>query len=96
MCECSGANAKCCRIPYKIRDPETRVQVPAAVKDSSLDTGDGAAFVDLWPGWKAECCTQRDLYSLQFPAGATFGQKATLLGLGHLIDMTMNEQNGNQ
>jgi len=90
-CECSGKNAKCCRIPYKIRDPETRAPIVSSTGTTATTAGD-SAFVDLWPGWKAECCTLRDLYSIQFPAGATAAQKATLLGLGHLIDIAINEQ----
>jgi len=87
MCRCCDGQkkAKCCRVPFYIRDPNTKMKIDAA-------GGGNAAFVDLWAGWKAECCTRRDLYELKFPAEATPEQKMTLLGLSHLIDITIFEQ----
>ena len=84
-CRCGGRGAKCCRVPFYVRHPETRAK---------LDGGN-AVFVDLWAGWAAEMCTRRDLYEMKFPAGATSAQKCTLLGCAHLIDLTVKEQEGN-
>ena len=83
-CRCGGRGAKCCRVPFYVRHPETRAK---------LDGGN-AVFVDLWAGWAAEVCTRRDLYEMKFPAGATSAQKCTLLGCAHLIDLTVKEQEG--
>ena len=84
-CRCGGRGAKCCRVPFYVRHPETRAK---------LDGGN-AVFVDLWAGWAAEMCTRRDLYEMKFPAGATSAQGRTLLGCAHLIDLTVKEQEGN-
>lgn len=85
LCKCGGKGAKCCRIPFYIRAPDTKAK---------LDDGE-AVFVDLWAGWAAEACTKKDLYELKFPKGATAAQKSTLLGCAHLIDLTVKEQEGN-
>jgi hypothetical protein len=69
-------------VPFYIRDPHTK---------EKLDGGE-AVITDLWAGWMHECCTRRDLYSVKFPKSATAAQKATLLGVAHLIDITDVEQ----
>lgn len=55
LCKCGGKGAKCCRVPFYIREPATREKID----------GGAAAFVDMWAGWKAECCTHKDLYALK-------------------------------
>merc|ERR1712070_682814 len=79
-CKCSGGKgAKCFRIPFYIRDPQTKAKLDAPASNMGK-----AEMVDLWAGWKAECCTRRDLYELKFPKDATPELKMTLLGLTHL------------
>ena len=70
-CRCGGRGAKCCRVPFYVRHPETRAK---------LDGGN-AVFVDLWAGWAAEMCTRRDLYEMKFPAGATSAPEVHAAGL---------------
>jgi hypothetical protein len=84
---CDKKGAKACRIPFYIRDPVTKEKLDSATPD-----GTKAAMSDLWAGWKAECCTRRDLYELRFPVGATPEDKMALLGLSHLVDITVFEQ----
>ncbi len=86
-CGGKGAKAKCCRIPFYIRDPVSKEKI-----DAMAGPDEKAAFVDLWAGWKAECCTRRDLYELRFPTNATPEDKMALLGLSHLVDITVFEQ----
>lgn len=80
-CKCDGRGAKCCRIPFYIREPYTNTKL-----------GEDIALTDLWAGWKRECCTRKDLYSLKFPVQASQDQKMTLLGAALLLDMIMFEQ----
>jgi hypothetical protein len=81
-CDSTKKAAKCCRVPFYIRDPATK---------EKLDGGE-AYISDLWAGWKHECCTQRDLYAVKFPSNATTAAKAAIMGAAHLMDITIFEQ----
>eukprot|EP00958_Prasinococcus_capsulatus_P014559 scaffold1535_cov382-Prasinococcus_capsulatus_cf.AAC.21 len=48
---CSFLPGRCCYLQWFVRAPET------------LEKIDDAKIVDLWAGYKAECCTQRNLYA---------------------------------
>lgn len=74
--------AKCCFIPFYIRDFET--------KEKCGD--EDVAIVDLYIGMKHELCTKQNLYAVKFPASATDANKATLMGATLLYDITLNEQ----
>jgi len=89
-----GGKGKCCRVPFIVRKPfPPHEQV------------DDAAITDLWAGFKAECCTQREMYAVKFPKAGSEGMKddattpdnvenvkKTLIGMTLLVDITVNEQ----
>lgn len=83
-----GGSARCCRVPFFLRSPEA----PFEKLESSNPLSEKAAITDLWAGWAAECCTERDLYSITFPLDATPANRATIVGAAHLIDLTFYEQ----
>jgi len=86
-CHCGGqgGRGKCFRIPFLIRRPEPPYE----------PVGD-AAITNLWAGAKHECCTNREMYGVKFPAELqgqkTEDVKRTLIGTTILVDITMNEQ----
>lgn len=86
-CKCNGQKGKCFRIPFLIRDPKPP---HAPLKD--------AVITDLWAGGLNECCANREMYSLKFPAPLQQNAKLaenmrkTLVGSTLLIDMSLNEQ----
>lgn len=86
-CRCGGGTkGKCFRIPFPIRQP-----------NPPYDQIGDAAITDLWAGMKHECCTNREMYSLKFPAKGSNDPKVeaikkTLVGMTLLIDITLNEQ----
>jgi len=80
QCKCDGVRGKCCRVPYYIRHPSTREKY-----------GD-AQISDLFAGFKNECCTKRNIYSVKYPDMATPAHKATLLATSLLIDIALVEQ----
>jgi len=81
-CKCGGVKGKCCRVPYVIRDPRTN----APIEDAEI--------VDMWAGFKNECCTRKNIYGIKFPSQASQQMKASLIGTALLIDITMVEQEG--
>lgn len=80
-CKCDGTKGKCCRVPYYIRDDQYE-----KIADAEI--------VDLWAGFKNECCTRKNIYGVKFPPNATKDQKATLVGTTLLIDIAIVEQEG--
>lgn len=79
---CDKKHAKCCRVPFFLREPATR---------QKIDNGE-AYISDLWAGWAHECCTKRDLYAIKFPQGADEATKITIVGAAHLLDIAFMEQ----
>mmetsp|Transcript_65460 Transcript_65460/g.206890 ORF Transcript_65460/g.206890 Transcript_65460/m.206890 type:complete len:147 (-) Transcript_65460:284-724(-) len=84
-CKCDGAKGKCCRVPFYIRKPDPSME--------KLDAGE-AVIVDLWAGFKNECCTRRNVYQIRFPKGAGVNEKAALMGSTLLVDLVLYEQEG--
>jgi len=74
-----GGRGKCFRIPFIIRNAD-------------YEPVDDAKIEDLWAGMKHECCTNREMYGVKFPAGADDATRKALIGMTLLIDITMNEQ----
>lgn len=84
-CPKCRSGAKCCFIPFYIRDYHS---------EEKLDPEDGdVAIIDLYIGLKHECCTKKNLYSVKYPSNADNSDKATLMGATLLYDMIINEQN---
>lgn len=79
-CRCGQKGAKCCSIPFLIRDVTTREKV------------DDAKIVDLWAGFKKECCTRQQMYQTKYPLNADTDLKATMLGSALLLDLVVFEQ----
>lgn len=79
-CKCGEEKGKCCHVPFYIRDPHTHEPI------------EDAQIVDLWAGFKHECCTRKNVYGIKFPSNATPQQKATLIGAALLLDITIVEQ----
>jgi len=87
-CRCGGGTkGKCFRIPFPIRKPEPPFE---QIRDASI--------TDLWAGMRHECCTNREMYAVKFPIGASGGTmkeedvKKVLIGTTLLVDLTLNEQ----
>ena len=85
-CRCDGGGGKCFRVPFIIRDPDTKQPILTRGNESI------AQIDNLWAGWKHECCTQKDAYHVAFPHDATPDEKLVLMGTALLVDMTMFEQ----
>ena len=85
QCRCDGPKGKCCRVPFVVRNPQTKE--PIVTGHSSH-----AQIDNLWTGWKHECCTQKDAYHVLFPIDASQEEKLILLGSTLLVDLTMFEQ----
>lgn len=86
QCRCDGPKGKCFRVPFIIRDPDTKEPRMTAGNETK-------AQVDvLWSGWANECCTQKNAYHVAFPQGMTEDDKLLLLGSAVLVDVTMFEQ----
>lgn len=83
---CDGIGAKCCRVPFYLRDPEN--------PDQKLKTAsnEDAQITDLWAGGFNEFCTQKNWYGVQFPHDADANMRATLLASTLLIDIVCFEQ----
>lgn len=82
-----GSGGKCCRVPFLIRNPQTKEPL------TQPNVQEGKAQVTmLWSGFKNECCSQKNAYHLVFPQGATDEIKAVLIGSTILIDVQLNEQ----
>lgn len=79
-CNCDANSGKCCRVPFYIRDPNTRDPL-----------GEGH-ITDLFAGWKRECCTKRNQYSIKYPPACDNEMRATLMGSALLVDITVFEQ----
>lgn len=77
-----GKGAKCCYIPFYIRD---------YVTEDKLGDED-VAIVDLFIGLEHELCTKKNLYAIKFPESASDADKATLMGAVLVYDITLNEQ----
>lgn len=81
MPRCGGAGGKCLKVPFLLRKPE-----------APFDPIEDAAIVDLWAGFKKECCTQKNIYAVKFPNDANEDMKKTLTGATLLLDLVVNEQ----
>eukprot|EP00986_Skeletonema_menzelii_P000286 scaffold82_cov135-Skeletonema_menzelii.AAC.6 len=90
MCRCGGAQGKCLRVPYIVRDPTTY----EALKGNGGQ--EDAQVTQLWAGFKNECCTQRDAFHVVYPDNATAEEKLVLIGSAILIDVleVENKDNG--
>lgn len=77
-----GKGAKCCYMPFFIRDYHTGER-----------EGDEIALIDLYVGMTHECCTKRNLYSVKFPSKMKKSMKPTIMGAALLYDICLNEQN---
>ena len=84
VCPKCERGAKCCYVPFYIRDYHTKEKIDPDDND--------VALIDLYIGLKHECCTMKNLYSVKFPSNANNSDKATLVGAALLYDITMNEQ----
>lgn len=83
-----GKGARCFRVPFYIRDPNTLEKAPAF--DGA--TGDEAAQItDLWAGFKNECCHKRNMYTIKYPQETTTEMKKTLIGTALLVDLAVFE-----
>ena len=81
-CPTCDKGAKCCFIPFYIRDYDTKERLG----------DDDVAIIDLYVGMKHECCTKRNLYGVKFPKVMTDAEKATMMGATLIYDITINEQ----
>ncbi|GMH66282.1 hypothetical protein TL16_g04395 [Triparma laevis f. inornata] len=86
QCRCGGEKGRCCRIPWKIRDPITH----EPVQSSHESTGEDAQVTSLWTGLK-RACQKKNAYFLNFPEDASSNLRATLTGTALLIDMSFSE-----
>ena len=85
LCTAGGKGGRCLAVPFIIRDPKTKEPMPGM----STQT-EHAEITNLWAGLKKECC-MKDNYAINFPVGATYEMKATLMGTSILVDMTTSE-----
>lgn len=86
-CRCTGKKGKCFRVPFIVRQPDTKEPLASGATRWSH-----AQIDNLWTGWGNECCTLRDAYHVAFPADATVEDKLLLTGAALVIDVTMFEQ----
>jgi hypothetical protein len=90
QCRCDGKKGKCCRVPFILRDPETKDPIPSGV---TLAGNVLNAMVDtLWSGWKNEFCTLKNAYHLTFPTKISAEEKAVIIGSTLLLDVAIFEQ----
>jgi len=84
-CNSGGGKGKCFRVPFLIREPT-----------APFKQIDDAQITDLWAGGLHECCTNREMYAVKFPATMSpqdaDALKKTLIGMTLLLDLTINEQ----
>jgi len=85
QCRCDGSKGKCCRVPFYLRNPQTKEILGAAGAEK-------AQIDNLWAGWKNECCTKKDAYHVGFPSNLTPEEKLLVTGSALLLDMAMFEQ----
>lgn len=85
LCTVGGKGGRCLAVPFIIRDPKTKLPLPGTSNQTA-----NAEITNLWAGLRKECC-QKDNYAVNFPHGATYELKATLMGTSILIDMTTAE-----
>jgi hypothetical protein len=85
-CECKarGCNAA---IPFYFYKPGTDERI----EDGSSNVGDMPQITQVWAGFKKECCSTADTYTVKFPAEANGQRKAGLLGMAMLIDFAWFE-----
>jgi hypothetical protein len=86
-CRCGGKGGKCCRVPILLRDPITHEPVQQTMEGKTAP-----GIVDLWAGFKRECCTRRNVYQVKYPTDIDDDMKATLVGAALLVDLTLFEQ----
>jgi len=85
---CGGRGARSIYVPFYIREPvEPFVKVNGA-------NGEPAMINKVWSGFKKECCSDADNFFVRFPAGASPGTKANLLGANVLVDFSFFETQG--
>jgi hypothetical protein len=82
LCLCEGSGAKCCRVPFYLRQPDDGSKI------------DEAHISDLWAGMKKECCTRQNLYQVKFPQNATDSMRVNMLASTLLLDLIFFEQEG--
>jgi len=82
---CSGKGALF--IPFYFHDPTTMEVVGGAYNDANTPQ-----IRKVWAGFKKECCSTADTFTLIFPSGIDNKRKAGLLGLTFLLDFTVFER----
>jgi len=82
---CSGKGALF--IPFYFHDPTT-----GEVVGGSYDSNTTPQIRKVWAGFKKECCSTADTFTLIFPPGIDNKRKAGLLGLTFLLDFTVFER----
>mmetsp|Transcript_85085 Transcript_85085/g.150455 ORF Transcript_85085/g.150455 Transcript_85085/m.150455 type:complete len:278 (+) Transcript_85085:69-902(+) len=80
---CGGKG--CLFVPFFFHDPTTG----KAIGDYA---DDAPQIRKVWAGFKKECCSTADTFTLQFPPGIDAKRKAGLLGMTFLIDFTVFEK----
>ncbi|CAE7551588.1 Slc9a8 [Symbiodinium natans] len=80
---CSGKGIA--YMPFYFHDPETGDVI------GEYDNPYTPQVRKVWAGWKKECCSTADTFTVVFPKDATVKRKAGLLGMTFLIDFTIFE-----
>jgi hypothetical protein len=84
-CRCGGQGARCCRMPFLVRDIATKEPV---------DGGNGQV-TDLWAGLAKASCTRQTQWQIKFPQGTVSDDphlKSAMLAAALLIDLVVMEQ----
>jgi len=97
---CGGRSGKCCRLPFLVRDPYTKV--PLGASQNTTDGEDYAQVTQLWSGLANEVCFKRHAYHIAFPARSSAASnycskedKLVLIGSSILIDVALFEKDDN-
>jgi len=104
--KCGGRQGKCCRLPFMIRDPVTKIPLAAT---KTQDGEEVAQVTQLWSGLANEVCFKRHAYHIAFPtstgdsmsngsaslSSCSAEDKLVLIGSSILIDVAFFEQDDN-
>jgi hypothetical protein len=95
QCRIGGKQGKCCRLPFLVRDPLTKLPINSA---STADGEETAQVTQLWSGLANELCFRRHAYHIAFPRNDTAGhecsteEKLVLIGASILVDVALFEK----
>jgi hypothetical protein len=85
-CECKGRGCNAA-MPFYFETPEGE----RILDGHDDDRANIPQITQVWAGWKKECCSTADTFTVKFPQGITPERKAGLLGLTFLIDLAWFE-----